>query len=173
MKDARKFIGDIAGTSNNRAFRQIFEVEDLIRGNPIFGARYRRDCRPGTGCDQYMLRADFTAIGKANKIWRGDRCPLEEYLHLVVAKCLSVQPFEPINLGGNIIAQCRPVECGAGRIPTKTAGIRQILCKMRTINQQFFGNAAADDAGSADAILFRHGNPCTMAGGDTRRTDAT
>ena len=51
------------------------------------------------------------------------------------------------------------------------ARILQILGKMRAVNEQLLGHAAADDAGAADPMLLGHRNARAMRRGDARGAD--
>ena len=147
-------------------------MEHLIGGDAKFRAWNIRYRGPSTGCNQDIGRADLRAVRQADQVRPGNYRTLAENLHLRIAQCLAVQPFEPIDFGRNIVAQRWPVKGRTGGIPTKTLRIGQVFGKVRTINEQLLGNTATNDAGAANAILLCDCYPCAVRRSNARGTHA-
>ncbi len=154
VEDARKFIGDITAARDHRAFGERRQAENFVRGNAVTRTRYLRHRRPCAGCDKDMRCGNFAPADELHAVRPGNDRPLAENLDIVIAQRLAVQPFEPVDLGCDIIAQGAPVESRFFGAPAKAFGIFHILGKMRAINEQLFRNTAADDAGAADTVLL-------------------
>ena len=57
--------------------------------------------------------------------------------------------------------------------PAKAGSVFELGAETRRIDQKLFRHAAADDAGAADAILFREHHARAMERGDARGAHAT
>jgi len=75
---------------------------------------------------------------------------------------LSIKTLQTGHIILHNVAQPGPVKGCARNIPAKPIRLVQILCKMRPINEHFFWDTAAYDAGSAYSIFFCDRHFCAV-----------
>ena len=68
--------------------------------------------------------------------------------------------------------EARPVEDRLAQRPTVTRRVLELVRKARGVDEQLFGNAAADHAGAADTILLGHHDARAITGSDPRGAHA-
>ena len=172
VKDAGKFIGDIASADDDDPLWALVEMKHLVRGDAMFRAFDVGHDRPGASRDQYIFRRHFAPAGQLHAVRAGHDRAFGDHLNLVAVECIPVEPLQPVDFAQHIVAQRRPFKAAVGDVPAKAARILQILGEMRAIDQQLLGHAAANDAGAADAKLLGHRDLRPMRCGDTRRAHA-
>ena len=97
---------------------------------------------------------------------------LVENLDAVIGQRVGIGLLQPPDLGQHIVAQHRPVEAAVRNVPAEHRGVVQILGEMRAVDEQLLGNAAADDAGSADLMLLGDCDAGAMRRGDPGGADS-
>ena len=168
MENAGEFIGDIAAAGDDQRLGQLFEMEDLVGGDAKLGALHIGHQRPRAGGDQDALRRDALAAD-IERVRIDEGRPGLEHRHLVAVERVQIDAVQPVDLAQHIVAQRRPVERLALDLPAEAPRIDQILGKMRAIDEQLLGHAAADDAGAADAIFLGDGDARAMPRRNPRR----
>jgi hypothetical protein len=83
-----------------------------------------------------------------------------------------VGPLEPVDLLVLVGDQGRPVELRLAEGPAEACRVLELVGKTRGVNQELLRDAAADDAGAADAILLRDHHARAVAGSDAGGTHA-
>ena len=154
VEDARKFIGDIAAASNHHALRQTVEVKHLVRRDRMFAARKFGDEGPAAGRHQDAFGGEFGPVGEPYLLRTDDGRARLEDRNLVIIERLTVETFETRHFAQHIVAQPLPVEMAIGNVPAEMPRVLQIFCKVRPIDEQLLGHAAANDAGAADPMLL-------------------
>src|ERR1044071_5869904 len=86
--------------------------------------------------------------------------------HTMVGQRLRVCAFQASHFCQHIVAQHGPVEALLGNVPTEHCGIVEVLGEMGAIDEQFLGDAAADNAGPAHLMLFGDGDARAISSGD-------
>ncbi len=170
VEDAGEFIGDIAAAGDDDGLRQRVEVEDLVRGDAELGPRQIGHERARAGRDQDLVGGD-------RRLAQPDRMRVEQFGVAVVQRDVMarqrrlVDAVQPVDLGQDIVAQRRPVEAPVAERPAEAARVDQVLGEVTAIDQQLLRHAAADDAGTADAVLLGDGDARAVARRDPRGAD--
>ena len=131
-------------------------MERLVRADRMFGTLAFGHARACAGGDQYGLCGHDLAAGQRDFMRAGDLGTLLEDRHLVAFERVGIGALDPLDVLQHIVAQRDPVE---GRVlgrPAEIARVLQVLGEMRAVDEHLLGHAAADDAGSADAVFLGH-----------------
>src|SRR5690606_16299809 len=79
---------------------------------------------------------------------------------------------QPIDLSILVGDQGRPVEMRLARCPAIAARLMKHMAEFRGVNEQLFRNAAANNAGAADAIFLSDGDARAVSRSKPRGPDA-
>lgn len=61
--------------------------------------------------------------------------------------------------------ESRPIEGGCGEVPSKAAGVLDLVWDSTGVVEQFFWDTAEIDAGTAEIVAFDEGDFCAVSGG--------
>jgi len=174
VENARELDGDIAAALDQNARGQFFQMKRLVRRDDVFDPRdLGTKPRRGAGGDEDVPRPDFFAGREETH----GMCVLQ---HGAAFDDLDACPFErrgvgeleardfPVLVGD----EARPVEHGFVERPTVTRRVLELVRKARGVDEQLFGNAAADHASAADTVLLGHHDTRAITGSDPRGAHA-
>ena len=104
------------------------------------------------------------------------RVPLEK-LDVRLVEHLEIDPIQPVQFAILRRDQLRPIKLSGPNLPAKPGRIFEVVCEMRTIDEEFLWHTAAQDAGATDAIFLTNGDLRTIGcgspgGGDAAGTGA-
>jgi len=95
------------------------------------------------------------------------RCAMHDR-HLGADQVVFVQATQASDFLVLGLDQLGPGKFGGPHGPAKALGIGKVFGKVGRVDQQFFGHAAANDAGAPITKVLGNGHTCAEAGGNTR-----
>ena len=115
-----------------------------------------RDLRPAAGGDHDVLGGEALTVDLNLVRIDQARMPFVQG-HTAVDQQIAVDAIEAVDLAVFVGDQGRPIEVRFTQRPAKTAGLLEILGKVRAVNQQFFRHAAHIYACATQVAAFRNG----------------
>ena len=114
---------------------------------------------PRAGRDQDVLGGDDAAGPlEPDAVVADERGARLDQLGAGLRQVGAVDPFKPRDLLVLVGDQRRPVELGRPDAPAVGGAVLEVLAKVRGVDQELFRDAAADDAGAADAVGLGDGD---------------
>jgi hypothetical protein len=168
VEDAGELDRDVAAAGDDDAPRQLGQVEGLVRGDGMLGARAPQvEGGQGAGGDEDGLGRDPAAVGEAERMGvlelgaKGN-----ELCAGWPPGCADVELVQAVDLAvlvGDQVGQSNAA------LSTSSRSLRRILegvAEGAGIDEELLRDAAADDAGAADAVLLGDGDAGAVLGGD-------
>src|SRR5438270_3539369 len=172
VKDAGELVSDIAAADEDDPLGQRGKVKHLVRADSMLRTLDRRHDRGCAGGNEDLLGGHFLAACKADRVRSRQLCPLMENRHIVICERLGVRALDTADLGEHVVAEHRPAEPLLRNVPTAHRGVLEILGKVRAVDEQLLGYAAADHASAADLMLLGDRDPRAVSSRDTRGAHA-
>ena len=169
-EDAGKLHGDVAAADDDDGLRQLLQMERLVGGDGMAGARHLGHGRSPAGGDQDDARGDLAVAGlQVERVRVGQLRARLQQRDAGPLQALLVEPLEARDLGVLAGDQARPVEARRRDAPAEAGRVLELVAEAAGVDQQLLGHAAADHAGAAEAILLRDRHLGAVPGGDARR----
>ena len=131
------------------------------------------------GLDRRRARGDQHRLGAHRLSLQGHgvrifQCAADlEQIDAGIAQEIDVDAVEAVDLGVLVGDERGPVEARRPGVPAEGPGILEVLAVMGAIDQELFGDAAANDAGAADPKFLAHADAGAVRGGDPGRAHPT
>ena len=171
-ENGRELERDVAAAMHQDAARKLGQLECVVRRDCVLDARdnFVIARRPASG-DQDMAGPD-AGVAAAHLVRALLHRAVPENRHPRLPQRGDIGRFEACDLLVLVGDQRRPVEDGMMDGPAETRRILELLREARRVDQQLFRDAAADDAGSADAVLLGDRDLGPVAGRNAGRAHA-
>ena len=146
-------------------------MKRLVRRDRVFDPRRLGHDRRGAIGDQDGLGGHALVVdGHRVRIHQAPRS------HVQIDTRIGEQPqvdlIQAVDFLVLVGDQPRPTEVARTHRPAVMLGVLEVLVKVGAVDQQFLWNAAADNAGAADAVVIAHRHLGAVARGDAARADA-
>ena len=172
-KQRGEFDRDITAADDQETARKGGEVENFVRRYRVFQAgNGGGEFRMRAGRDQYMAGGDFAARGQLDAIGIEHMSAFFDERDAGGGEIFAINCGEARDLGLLGAHKAGPIKMRGPDTPAKAGGIGEIIGEAAGVDEYFFGHAAANNAGSADAKFFGDHTFGAMLGGDARRPHA-
>ena len=156
VEDVGEFDGDVAAAADGDRLRQFRQVKGLVGGDAMFVAG---QCavlgRAAAGGDQDLVGGDGAVLRlKPDRVAVDQRGTRLQGFAAGALHILAVETFEPGDLAILVGDQGRPVEACLRHGPAIASRVLEMFGKLRGVDEQLLGNAAADDAGAAETVFL-------------------
>jgi hypothetical protein len=165
VEDVGELDRDVAAAGNQDGLGQLLEVKRLVGVDAKLVAGQRR-VRIGLAAnrDENVTRRHLLpGCLDQNGIRSGQLGPRGDDLRPGIFQPVTVEPLQPVDLAILVGNQCRPVEAGLADPEAISVCILEMLVELRGVDEQLLGNTAANDAGSAEPVLFGDGHLLAQA----------
>src|SRR5690606_1334092 len=171
VQDPRELDRDVAAADHERTSGKRIELEHLVRAHRELGAGDGQLPGPAADGDEDVAGGVAAAVD-FDRVRVDDASPARHDLNPGAFEDPAVDAVEASDLGVLGGEEALPVEATHREVPAVAGGVLDLLADVRSVDEEFLGDAAHVDAGAAEACFLGQGDARPVTGGHPRGADA-